>query len=1179
MSSQINSKDLVEEGVLKPLRDEMDLAIVKSKELSDSLLRVVKSQADMANQTKQNAAGYKELVQLEEKQKKALIEHEKMQARILKLQQMESKLRTAENNDLIKQERLRQAQNKTLQQEEKLKQTKLRTDQALRKESERQEKITKQNASAYFQLTQKIAKLTAEYRDLVTVEGTETRQAQLMRKEILSLNSVRDKSNEALGMHQNKVGQYERALNGLNRTLGQLGLAFGVFQILRDTFGIVSASEDAFASLSAITGLTGEKFDVFKVAIMDTAVELNVSGTVVAEAAEKIASAQPKLLENADALASVTKEAITLNKAIKGDLTETSMALVGVMNQFGEGADEANRIINILAAGSQAGAATVNQINESMVKFGTTADLMNISIEESVGLIETLGEKAIFGSDAGTTLRNILLKMGSIDVLPEKAMKQLEKYGVNTDIVKDKSLSFEERLQELSKVAKDSTAIMQIFGTENATAATVLLNNLGTYEKMTDAVTGSNVATEQAAINSDTLSAVIGELRAAWENLVIKWSEGTNVASGLKSILRFLADNLETVIGVVIKAISAWAAYRLGMMAWNKEGTGFIQVIRKMVLSLKSGETGMKNFGKAIKSIGFGGFLSILTVVVPLLWELGESIWEAWNAQSALVKVQSEAAKKMDEERVQMDKFRYALVQTNAGTKERGLLIDEINKRYGTTLQNLADETEFMNQLWNAYQKVNAEMEKKITKQLIEEEITALMKEKREIERTLKENEAGLVDVILGGSAVTGEAFGTARLEQIKKDLADLQGELFNLNKQTGETGKKISQVSNAHLRTGVKVGSENTKMDPLAELRKKNADELIQLENELLQKGMDREMINERLYTERLNQYEEEINMINELKYSQEEYNKTLNDAIKFQQENAKDISKITRRDTRGDFLDFQKEIEKVKRQQIDVKKTWKEILQEIVQAVGESVRDTMNMISEMMQANTDLIDAQIAKQQTILDGAISREQELRDIARERGLDATESIEAEREAQKKAQKEIEVLEAKKRNLEMMIAAMKLLADGKTVGEIKENLKGIKSFIEGSFYEGTPYTIADALGRTGTRDGHIVRVDDNESVLTGEQTRALGIGKGGNSTQDIVDMFKMMTSPSALVMKPSVHADPIIAKKLDKLIEATTGIPASMPVNDTVFKTMAGYMEWTVRHRNRTTKTRYLPKK
>lgn len=1095
MAQQIESKDLVQDKVLKPLRDDMDLTIKKSQELSDSLLRIVKSQADMANATSKSAKGYKELVQMEERSKVALSEKEKMDQRILNLQRQSTQITNLQ--------RQRQAELNT----EIQRRNKIARDEA---------KLTNQNFSAYEKLTMQIDKLTKEYRDLLVAEGKETAQTRKMRDEILKLNGIRNKANESLGMHQNKVGQYERALNGLNRTLGQLGLAFGVFQVLRDTFGIISASEDAFASLSAITGLTGEKFDVFKGAIMDTADELNVSGTVVAEAAEKIASAQPALLEDAEALASVTKEAITLNKAIKGDLTETSMALVGVMNQFSLGAEEASRVINVLAAGSQAGAATVNQINESMVKFGTTAKLMNISVEESVGAIETLGEKAIFGADAGTALRNILLKMGAIDVLPEKAQKQLEKYGVNTAIIKDETLSFEERLRELSKVAGDSTAIMQIFGTENATAATVLLNSLGTYEKMTDAVTGTNVAQEQAAINSDTLSAVIEELRAAWENLVIKWSEGTDVAGGLKAVLRFLADNLETIVNVVFNGVKAWILYKSTLTLVNKEGTGLIQVLRNLA---KTGSTA----GLSLKTIGKGmlGIVGVLGVLIPLAIDFGKAIYESFVQTTALDKVTEKYTARMIEERAEMDLLYFAIKTTTAGSKERQKVIDEINARYGTTLQNIQDETLFMNELWKAYQKVNAEMERRIMSELIQEELKNLFKARRELEKT---------------SITTG--FGTdvseMALEEVNKQIAELQAELFNLNQEGGETGKTFTRMNVKQFGKDIEDSGKKTK---------KTSSDVAEFNEEL--GNMEDKMTSFLDFMEK-----ENFNV----------------GAIIFGED-----GEVTKDELMADMKIFEEMAVKVRMS------FW-----EVVSAIRESISETLNMISEMLQANSEMLDHQIAKQQQALDASINREQELRDIARERGLDATESIDAEREAQKRARREIEMLEQKKRNLEMMIAAMKLLSEGKSVSDIKDSLGQIKSFVEGSFYEGTPYTIADALGSTGTRDGHIVRIDDNESVFTGEQTRALGIGKGGNSTQDIVDMYKngilsqsLRVGQPQVAMLPGIHSDRVLAKKLDALIDATNELPANMPRYDSVFNTQSGYMQWSVKVKNKTIKTRY----
>lgn len=1101
--ARIESKDVVQPDLLKPLRDEMDMTIAKAQKLSDGLVVVMNTQAKIANQTKKNVSGYKELAAAEEKSKKALTEKEILDKRILKLQQ--------QSVQITKLQRQRQAElSVELQRRNKI--------------AKEEAQLSNSNIKGYDKLQLTIAKLTKEYRDLVVAQGKETTQSRALKDEILKLNAVRNKANESLGMHQNKVGQYERALNGLNRTLGQLGLAFGVFQILRDTFGIISASENAFASLSAITGLTGDKFEVFKVAIMDTATELNVSGTVVAEAAEKIASAQPALLEDAEALAAVTKEAITLNKAIKGDLTETSLALVGVMNQFSLGAEEAARVINVLAAGSQAGAATVNQINESMVKFGTTADLMNISVEESVALIETLGEKAIFGEQAGTALRNILLKMGSIDVLPAKALDALEKYGVNTAIVKDNTLSLEERLTELSKIAKDSTAIMQVFGTENATAATVLLNNLDTYDKMNTAVTGTNVATEQAAINSDTLSAVLGELRAAWENLVIKWSEGTDVAGGLKSVLRFIAENLETIIGVVTKAIASWVIYKTTLKAWNSEGTGVIQVLVKMIKPLKStGDAVADAAASANKAkISFNAWIAIFSILLPYLINLGKALYESVFRTTALAKVTDELNQKMDEERATMDKYRALLEQTNAGTAERQELIDEINAKYGTTLQNLEDETAFMNQLWEAYKRVNAEMEKKILKQLIEEELTELYKAKREFERNIKE-----ADFFSQGSIPAWEA----AIKRTEGDIMELQKELFNLTRDgTGEGFGGIGKLGLGVKDLGNEMESTGTKTEKSSK---------------------------------QINQYAE-----------------TIDKATKAVQEfNDTELKRIDARKTeRIDNAPQEQEDFWLLQPMMDATEQMQKSQVDWISMIRESISSTMTMISEMMEANSSMLDEQIAKQNQLLDASISKEQELRDTAKERGLDASESIEAERDAQKKARREIEALEQKKRNLEMMIAAMKLLADGKSLGEIKDNLGQIKSFVEGSFYEGTPYTLADALGRTGTRDGHIVRVDDNEAIFNPQQTAALGIGKGGNSTQDIVDKFTKLNTPDIKLMRPSVHDNRAVLKKLDDLIDATITLPDAMPKYDSAFNSQVGYMEWAVRSRNKVIKRRYYTK-
>lgn len=1080
---------------------------------------------------------------------------------------------------------------------ERLTQAELRTKKMIEDQDKRNAKAQRDLNSEYSKQSKRLNDLRKEYKDLILTQGKETAETIRLKKEIISLDATLKKVDATVGQHQRSVGNYQKALGGVRNALMQLGVGFGVFQILRDTFGIISENDDAMASLSAITGLTGEKFEVFKTAINDVATELNVSSTEVAQAAEKIASAQPALLDNADALAAVTKEAITLNRAIKGDLTETSLALVGVMNQFGKEASEAASIINILAAGSQAGAASVNQINESIVKFGTTADLMNITVEESVGLIETLGEKAIFGADAGTALRNILLKMASIDVLPEKALKQLEAYGVNTDIVKDKSLSFEERLRELSKIAKDSTAIMQIFGTENATAATVLLNNLDTYGKMTAAVTDTNIATEQAAINQNTLSAVIEELRATWENLVIEFSSGTDVLGGLKAVLRFITANLETIIKVLFAGLKAWLLYRAQVKLFTGEinkATGVmkaglipqlwqsIKAMNASLVALRNGTIAVKSFGAALKSIPFVAIIAGLWDLISVFSSVDEETEQLTEDTGALADATKSINEQHAREKIELISVFNALKKTTAGTEERQNALDATNSKYGTTLKNLSDEKDFVNQLDVAYQELLRTLKEKIRFEIAREKMVPLITRQLEIEEELAKIEGELS----GADRDDFGRFASVKMDELDRRRISLEFELTNIERTLRgiETGPLDMGVGSS--ATG-SVDAEKKKLEKLSELRRQHADELVLYENEAIKAGYDRATVDEILFLRKKEQLKEELALIEELNLkTRDEYNKTENTLLKLTENEGKRLekSKTQKIEALEDEKSFWKTVSELG---AEAAKKMADAQKEALEAIYDTFKEITDLVAELIDKNASKIDQQIARQQMIHDGAKDREAELRRIAEERKLNADESIEAEREAQKKALVEIERLESKKRQLEMIVAAMKLLADGKSVADIKNSITDITSFAKanaaGSFYEGTDTTVGAALGHNNVKDGHLVNVDDKEAIFNPGQTAALDIRPGGNTTQDIVDAFKhvqgiadakLSSGISGGSFAENIYSSAILNQmiQLNKKIEI---LPDNMPVSDLGFNAHVGALEFERKTRLRTEKVRY----
>lgn len=319
--------------------------------------------------------------------------------------------------------------------------------------------------------------------------------------------------------------------------------------------------EDELANLQAVTGATDAQFAVFKQNISDVAYETKKSSVVVSQAFTAIANNQPELLKDADALAQVVKQSILLAKAAKIELQPAGEAVTQVLNQYGKGAEYASKLVNILASGSVAGSSEIRDTAEAIKQFGTVAATAGVKIDESVALIE-LGSKFDKGAEAGVKFRNMLLNMSGAKVLDKSALKDLEKAGVNLDIVSSKTLPLNTRLLEMSKIATNTNAIMHVFGKENAAMAAGILNNAGAFAKMQEQVNLTGEAERMAEKNSDTLRNKIDEAKASFINYL---TSSDNLSSGLeqaKNIMGFVANNIDMIVSTTISAVKVFAAWK-----------------------------------------------------------------------------------------------------------------------------------------------------------------------------------------------------------------------------------------------------------------------------------------------------------------------------------------------------------------------------------------------------------------------------------------------------------------------------------------------------------------------------------------------------------------------------------------------------------------------------------------
>lgn len=388
--------------------------------------------------------------------------------------------------------------------------------------------------------------------------------------------SVVDKANDA---GKNAAGGFSDSFKGafsgglIGGLASQLG---GVLQQgLTDAIAAGSNFETALQSVSAVTGVTGSGLDDLGDRAKNLATQFGGSATTQLEAFQTILSKfGPDLAKTPEALGTVSESVNLLAKAAGLDAKQSVDALSNSMLQFGVDASdpaklaqESGRFINVLAASAKVGAAEIPQVAEAILQAGVSAKGANLSFEETNAAIQALAVGGKVGSEAGIALRNVLgllIKQGG------PGEEALSKVGLSAKEL-GKTLTTQglasalEQLQggvnKLGSDAEKAAFKATLFGSENASAAGILLNSVDTIKDYTAGVTGTTEALTQAATNSDTLAARFDKVKAAIEVGLI------NTFQALAPIVKAVFDNFDTIAPILAVAAVAVAGYALAVNA------------------------------------------------------------------------------------------------------------------------------------------------------------------------------------------------------------------------------------------------------------------------------------------------------------------------------------------------------------------------------------------------------------------------------------------------------------------------------------------------------------------------------------------------------------------------------------------------------------------------------------
>lgn len=535
--------------------------------------------------------------------------------------------------------------------------------------------------------------------------------------------------------------------------------------------------EESQSGLKALTGLDDENIawlteqaKTLSTTMTKEGLRVRQSAAEILDAFMLVGSAKPELLGDKEALKQVTEEAMRLQAAAKDiTLNEAVDSLTLSLNQYGAAADQASRFTNVLAAGSQAGSANIASQAKAIRNAGTAAASANVPIEQTVALIETLAYRGIKDEVAGTGLKKFFLVLQT-----------------GADETNPKIVGLDKALENLKNKNMDAGAIKKMFGEEGYNTASVILQNTEMVKDFTAAVTGTNVAYEQAAINSDTAQARLEQARNKMKLAAIDLGEklnpalavSTNMLTNVIKILPGLIDwckewgatltltlvpvvtyigylkaaavyqmalNKVTKLAAMLKVLYAAAVANLSgnLTGANKILTMFNSslVKNKTVVALATAATYLfaaakslltGNLQKArIAMVAFNATCTknVYLAVATAIAAIGVAIYKVITRTTEAEKATKDYQKQLQTERSELKKLVDAAQRAGDGTKRRKELIDEINLKYGKYLTNLLNEHSTLEDIKQAYRDINVAMQTNIAQKVLDEKMEEISRD------------------------------------------------------------------------------------------------------------------------------------------------------------------------------------------------------------------------------------------------------------------------------------------------------------------------------------------------------------------------------------------------------------------------------------------------------------------
>lgn len=379
--------------------------------------------------------------------------------------------------------------------------------------------------------------------------------------------------------------------------------------------------DSAMSEVKANTGAAGDSFKQLSDTALKAGKDTVFSATQAAQGEDELAKAGVSVK---DIIGGGLVGALNLASAGQMSVADAAETAAGAMTTFSLSGRDVPHIADVLSAGANKASGSVHDLSMGMAQAGPVAAQFGLSLEDTVGALAQFASHNIKGSDAGTSLKSMLLALATATDKQKQAMADLGLSFTNAqgDFIGLSAMAgqLQEKLGGLQQDQRNA-ALATIFGSDAIRVASVLYQDgAAKTAGWKKAVDDAGNASRTAGTKLDNLSGDVTSFGGTIETALIQQGQHA------QPVLRALTQAANAMVGQFLALPSGIQATASGFFAISGAGLLTVGMVATLIPRIQAMRASLLEMGVAgriasasLSAIGLGAGIGLVLVGVAEL--------------------------------------------------------------------------------------------------------------------------------------------------------------------------------------------------------------------------------------------------------------------------------------------------------------------------------------------------------------------------------------------------------------------------------------------------------------------------------------------------------------------------------------------------------------------------------